>query len=87
VCINYRPEKDDPNQTRLTVGGNRVNYPGNCGMPTVNMVMVKLHLNSVILTKGASYCTIDLKDFYLMTPMARPKFMRMKIKALLTKNY
>jgi hypothetical protein len=37
MCINYRPEKDDPNQTRLTVGGNRVNYPGNCGTPTVNM--------------------------------------------------
>ncbi len=44
--------------------------------------MVKLHLNSVILTKGARYCTIDLKDFYLMTPMVRPKFMHMKIKAL-----
>ncbi len=29
VCVNYRPEKDDPNQTHLTVGGNRVNYPGN----------------------------------------------------------
>jgi hypothetical protein len=25
VCVNYRPVKDDPNQTRLTVGGNRVN--------------------------------------------------------------
>jgi hypothetical protein len=51
-------------------------------MPTVDMVTVELHLNSVILTKGACYYTIDLKDFYLMTPMARPKFMRMKIKAL-----
>jgi hypothetical protein len=51
------------------------------------MVTVKLHLNSVISTKGARYCTIDLKDFYLMTTMARPKFMRMKIKALPAKNY
>jgi hypothetical protein len=54
-------------------------------MPTVDMVTVKLHLNSVISTKGARYCTFDLKDFYLMTPMACPKFMRMKIKALPTK--
>jgi hypothetical protein len=44
------------------------------------MVMVKLHLKSVILTKGVRYCTIDLKDFYLMTPMTRPEYMRMKIK-------
>ncbi len=82
VCINYCPKKEDPNRMRLTVGGNRINYPGNCGTPTVNMVTVKLHLNSIISTKGACYCTIDLKDFYLMTPMARPKYMRMKLKDL-----
>jgi hypothetical protein len=46
------------------------------------MVTVKLHLDSVISTKGECYCTIDLKDFYLMTLMARPKYMRMKLKDL-----
>jgi hypothetical protein len=60
---------------RLRVGGNLLNVPGDCGTPTVDMVTVKLHLNSVILTKGAHYCTIDLKDFYLNTPMARPEYM------------
>jgi hypothetical protein len=28
-------------------------------------------------TKGAHYCTIDLKDFYLNTPMERPEYMRL----------
>ena len=70
VCVNYRPEKVDPNRTRLTVGGNRITYPGDCSTPTVDMVTVKIHLNSVISTKNARYCTIDLKDFYLNTPMA-----------------
>jgi hypothetical protein len=78
VYVNYHPKKDDPNHTCLTIGSDRVNFPGDCGTPTVDMVMVKLHLNSVILTKGACYCTIDLKDFYLMTPMTRPESMRMK---------
>jgi hypothetical protein len=84
VCINYCPEKDDPNRMRLTIGGNRVNFPRDCSMPTVDMVAVKLHLNSVILTKGARYCTIDLKVkvFYLMTPMTHPEYMHMKIKDL-----
>jgi hypothetical protein len=82
VCVNYCPEKDDPNHTRLTISGNRVNFPGDCGTPTVDMVTVKLHLNSVISTKGARHCTIDLKDFYLMTPMTRPEYMHMKIKDL-----
>jgi hypothetical protein len=82
VCVNYCPKKDDPNPTRLTVSGNRVNFPGDCGMPTVDIVTVKIHLNSVISTKGGRYCTIDLKDFNLMTPMTRPEYMRMKIKDL-----
>jgi hypothetical protein len=54
VCVNYHPKKDDPNRTRLTIGGNKVNFPGDCGMPTVDMVTVKLHFNSVVSTKGAS---------------------------------
>jgi hypothetical protein len=43
------------------------------------MVTVKLHLNSIISTMNARYCTIDLKDFYLNTPMDRPEFMHMKL--------
>jgi hypothetical protein len=82
VCVNYRPQKDDPNHTPLTISSNRVNSPRDCGMPTVDMVTVKLHLNSVISTKGARYCTIDLKDFYLITPMTYSEYMRMKIKDL-----
>ncbi len=82
VCVNYRPKKDDPNCTRLTIGDNKVNFPEDCSTPTVYMVTVKLHLNSVISTKGACYCTIDLKDFYIMTPITRPEYMHMKIKDL-----
>jgi hypothetical protein len=53
--------------------------PGDCGTPTVDIITVKLHLNSIISTKNARYCTIDLKGFYLNTPMDQPEYMRMKI--------
>ncbi len=46
------------------------------------MVTVKLNLNSVISTMGACYCTINLKIFFLMMLMSRPKFMHMKLKDL-----
>jgi hypothetical protein len=46
------------------------------------MITVKLHLNSVISTKNPCYCTINLKDFYLNTPMDRPEYMHMKISDL-----
>ena len=82
ICVNYCPKKDDPNRTRPTVSGNRVNFLGDCGTPNVDMVTVKLRLNSIISTKGTPYCTINLKDVYLMTPMAHPEYMCMKLKDL-----
>jgi hypothetical protein len=46
------------------------------------MITVKLHLNSVISTKNTRYCTINLKDFYLNTPMDQPEYMHMNISDL-----
>eukprot|EP00804_Cyclotella_cryptica_P015214 CCRYP_000732-RA/>CCRYP_000732-RA protein AED:0.36 eAED:0.36 QI:0/0/0/1/0/0/2/0/501 len=72
-------EKDDPHQVRLTVGGNRIHFPGDCSTPTADMLTTKILLNSIISTQGARFMTIDIKDFYLNTPMARPEFMRLKL--------
>jgi len=79
ICAHFRPEKDDPHRIRLTVGGNRINFPGDCGTPTADMLTTKILLNSIISTQGARFMTIDIKDFYLTTPMDRPEFMRLKI--------
>ena len=79
VVVAYRPEKSDPYQTRLAVGGNLISYPGDCGTPTVDLLTVKLLLNSIISTVGAKFMTIDIKDFYLNTPMARYEYMRLKL--------
>eukprot|EP00804_Cyclotella_cryptica_P029607 CCRYP_017301-RA/>CCRYP_017301-RA protein AED:0.20 eAED:0.20 QI:0/0/0/1/0.2/0.16/6/0/602 len=79
ICANFRPEKDDPHRVRLTVGGNRIHFPGDCGTPTADMLTTKILLNSIISTQGARFMTIDIKDFYLNTPMARPEFMRLKL--------
>eukprot|EP00804_Cyclotella_cryptica_P029413 CCRYP_013352-RA/>CCRYP_013352-RA protein AED:0.16 eAED:0.24 QI:0/0/0/1/0.2/0.16/6/0/1158 len=49
IVANYRPEKDDPYRIRLTVGGNRITYPGHCGTPTADMLTTKILLNSHLL--------------------------------------
>jgi hypothetical protein len=36
-------------------------------------------LNSVVSCKGAQFLTIDIKKFYLDTPMVDPKYVRIKI--------
>eukprot|EP00804_Cyclotella_cryptica_P019260 CCRYP_006149-RA/>CCRYP_006149-RA protein AED:0.38 eAED:0.38 QI:0/0/0/1/1/1/2/0/321 len=79
IVANFRPEKEDPYRIRLTVGGNRINYPGDCDTPTADMITVKILLNSVISTLNAKFMTIDIIDFYLNTPMARPEYMRLKL--------
>ena len=75
----YRPEKSDPYQTRLTVGGNIIAYPSDCVTSTVDLLRVKLLLNSIIYTPGAKFTTIDIKDFHQKTPMARYEYMHLKL--------
>jgi hypothetical protein len=52
------------------MGSNLVNYPKDCGTPTVNLLTVTLMLNSIISTPNTKFMTINLKDFYLNTPMS-----------------
>jgi hypothetical protein len=67
---------------RLTVGCNWIVHHGNVCTPMVEMMTVKMHLNSMISTKRARYCTFNLKDFYLNMPMEQPEYVRMKLSNL-----
>ncbi len=79
TCL-VRPEKiEEPNRTRLVTGGNRAHYSGNAGTPTADLLTVKLLINSTISTPNAEYITMDIKDFYLKTPMAQYKYMQLQI--------
>ena len=79
VVVAYRPEKPDPYQTRIAVGGNLIAYPGDCVTLTVDLLTVKLLLNSIISTPGTKFMTIEKKDFYLNTPTARYEYMHLKL--------
>ena len=78
VC-ELKPNKAEVHRTRLTVGGDKVHYPGDVGTPTADLTLVKMHVNSVISTPGARYMTLDVKNFYLNTPMVRYEYVRIKI--------
>ena len=76
---DVRPQKAEPNRTRLTVGGDRINYPGDCGTPTADMLLVKILFNSIISTEGARFMTGDIKNFYLNTPLKRKEYVRLRL--------
>jgi hypothetical protein len=63
----------------MVMRGDRVHYPGNAGTPTANLLTVKILINSIISTAGAKYMTMDIKDFYFNTPMARYKYKQLRI--------
>jgi hypothetical protein len=79
VVCEVRKGKDDENCTRITVGGNLICYPGNAGTNTASLELIKLILNSVISRKGARFACIDVKNFYLDTPMEDPEYVHIKI--------
>jgi hypothetical protein len=44
------------------------------------MLVSKLLFNSVVsTTAGAKFMTMDISNFYLMTPLKRPEYIRMKM--------
>ena len=46
VVCKVRPTKADPNRTRVTIGGNTINYIGDCRTKTSSLETVKLGINS-----------------------------------------
>ena len=78
IVCNLRPQKAETNRTRITMGGDTINVPMDCGTPTANLLTVKLLLNSIVSTPGTKFLGLDLKDFYLNTPMQPTRGVQMR---------
>jgi hypothetical protein len=74
-----KPNNEEKHRTRLTARGDRNHYPDNVGTPTVNMILVKVLLNSIISTEKVWCIILDVKNFYLNTPMTRFEYMQLKL--------
>ena len=79
IVCNCRPQKSEVNRTRVTVGGNLINCPFDCGTPTTDLITVKILINSVISTPHAKWMTIDIKNMYFMSEMKNAEYMRFPI--------
>ena len=79
IVVDYRPQKDDPNRVRITVGGNLIDYPFELTTRTADLQTTKIMWNSVVSTPGAKYACADIGNMYLETPMERREYMRMPI--------
>ena len=82
VVCELGPTKDDPNRTRITIGGNTIAYFGDTGTKTGSLELVKCVLNSVVSRPKAKFMTIDISNYYLNTPLDRPEFCRIKLEVI-----
>jgi hypothetical protein len=78
VCA-YKPHKSDPHRVRMTVGGDRIEYPGEVATKTADLTVTKAIINSVCSTKAALYMNMDIKNYYLGTPLERYEYIRIPI--------
>jgi hypothetical protein len=79
IC-DHRPTKDDPWRVRLTVGGDKLDYPGDPGAPAASLLDSKFVINSTISTPCANFFTTDVKDCFLNNPMDRCEHMKIPVR-------
>ena len=77
MVVSVRPTKAEVNCVRITVGGDHLDFPGATTTHCASLKITKFLLNSTIYTPGARFVTLDIKDFYYGTSMARYKYMKL----------
>jgi hypothetical protein len=68
VVVDFRPQKADPHQIRITAEGNLIYYSGKLLTWTADLTTSKLMWNSVLSTEGAKYMCLDIKNFTSLLP-------------------
>ena len=74
-----KPQKTETHYTRLTKGGNLINFPCDVTTPTEDLITAKLIFNSVLSTKNAKLLFADIANFYLNNPMNRYEYMKLPL--------
>jgi hypothetical protein len=74
-----KPDKAVPKRVRWTCGGDKVTYIGDVSTKTADLATAKILFNSVLSTPNAKFMTIDIKNFYLNTPMKSFEYMRIPV--------
>jgi hypothetical protein len=67
--VDIKDHKEETERTRLTIGGDQIEYPGDKSTRTASLTTSKILINSVISTMGAKFLVIDITNFYLNTPL------------------
>jgi hypothetical protein len=77
IVCDYKPHKKEKEPVRLTVGGDRLDYSGDVASSTADITTFKILINSTLSTEDSAMMMMDIKNYYLGTPLPRFEYMRM----------
>ena len=67
IVCGVRKHKAETHRCRLTVGGDKLEYPDEVSTPTSDLTTAKYLVNSIFSTPGAKGLVAGVKDFYINT--------------------
>jgi hypothetical protein len=85
IVCDYKPHKKEKERVRLTVGGDRLDYSGDVATSTADIATFKILTNSTLSTKDAAMMMMDIKNYYLGTPLPRYEYIRMLLLRIVIK--
>jgi hypothetical protein len=72
IVCDYKPHKQEKERVRLTTGGDRLDHSGDVANSTADITTFKILINSTLSTEDAAMMMMDIKNYYLGTPL--PQF-------------
>jgi hypothetical protein len=80
--VDIKDHKEEKERTRLTVGGDQIEYPGDKSTRKAGLTTAKILINSVISMPNAKLLVIDINNFNLNTPLGRFEYMVVNLSSL-----
>jgi hypothetical protein len=77
IVCDYKPHKNEKERVRLTIGGDVLDYSGDVATSTADITTFKILINSTLSTKDAAMRMMEIKNYYLGTPLPRFEYMKM----------
>jgi hypothetical protein len=76
IVCDYKPHKKEKESVRLTIGGDILDYSGDVATSTADITTFKILINSTLSTKDAAMMMMDIKNYYIGTPLPRFEYMK-----------
>jgi hypothetical protein len=76
IVCDEKPHKKEKERVRLTVCGDRLDYSGNVATSTADITAFKILVNSTLSTEDAAMMMMDIKNYYLGTPLPRFEYIK-----------